>query len=148
MIKVKFPEPDFRIKTENNKDFLFDPIRKQWILLTPEEWVRQNFVQFLVKEMLYPVQLIAIEKEIRLGTLKKRFDILVYDKNTKPWMLVECKADGVVAGESAFHQALRYQIVLPAPFIIVTNGNQTRGWHNEGGVLSQLLQLPAWETLS
>jgi hypothetical protein len=145
MIKVNFPEPDFRIKTENNKDFLFDPIRKQWILLTPEEWVRQNFVQFLVKEMLYPLQLIAIEKEIKLGTLKKRFDVLVYDQYTKPWMLIECKAGDVSAGETAFHQALRYQIVLPAPFIVITNGNNTQGWHNDGGILKPLTGLPLWE---
>lgn len=114
-------------------------------MLTPEEWVRQNFVQYLVKEMLYPVQLIAIEKELKLGTLKKRFDILVYDKDTKPWMLVECKAPEVLAGESAFHQALRYQIALPAPFIIVTNGSLTQGWHNESGVLKSLTVLPLWE---
>ena len=72
MIKVNYPEPVFRFKEEHGKEMIFDFIRKQWLLLNEEEWVRQNFIQFLVQELKYPLQLIAVEKEIQLGDLKKK----------------------------------------------------------------------------
>ncbi len=75
MIVIKYPEPPFRIKKENNQTLLFDPLRKQWIILTEEEWVRQNFVNYLVRVMQYPATLIALEKGIYFGELKKRFEI-------------------------------------------------------------------------
>ena len=75
MIIVNYPEPAFRIKQEEGKDYIFDTIRKRWLLLTPEEWVRQNFIQYLVQVKGYPLSLIAVEKELRLGELKKRFDL-------------------------------------------------------------------------
>ena len=77
MLSINYPEPDFRIKKEEGKEFIFDALRRKWLLLTPEEWVRQNFIQYLIKIKKYPSSLIAIEKEIQLGELKKRFDILV-----------------------------------------------------------------------
>lgn len=91
MIKIEYPPYQPKIKTENGKEFIFDEFRKRWILLTPEEWVRQNFLQYLTQTKKYPASLIAIEKEIKLGELKKRFDLVVYDRNSKPWMIVECK---------------------------------------------------------
>ena len=78
MLVINYPEPNFRIKTEDGKEYIFDSFRKKWLLLTPEEWVRQNFVQYLTQVMHYPASLVALEKEIWLGELKKRFDILVY----------------------------------------------------------------------
>src|SRR5205814_9595968 len=95
MINVVFPEPVFRFKKENEVEFVFDNIRKQWLVLNEEEWVRQNFVQYLIQNLNYPAAFIAIEKEIMLGELKKRFDILVYDRNHKPWMIIECKATAI-----------------------------------------------------
>ena len=91
MIKIEYPSYQPKIKKEAGKEFIFDEVRKHWILLTPEEWVRQNFLQYLILIKKYPSSLIAVEKEIFLGDVKKRFDIVVYDKNTKPWMLIECK---------------------------------------------------------
>jgi len=91
MIVVQYPEPQFKMKTENGKQHIFDSIRKIWLLLTEEEWVRQNFVNYLITQLHYPSSMIALEKEISLNDLKKRFDILVYDKQHKPWMLIECK---------------------------------------------------------
>lgn len=142
MISVQFPEPSFRTRQENEQDFIFDPIRKKWILLTTEEWVRQNFVQYLVREKKYPATLIALEKELRLGELKKRFDILVYDKNHKPFMMIECKSPAVQLGEPVLQQVLRYNISIPVEYIIITNGNQTFGWVRKDNSLELIKEIP------
>ena len=144
MIQVNYPEPVFRFKEENGKEMIFDFIRKQWLLLNEEEWVRQNFIQYLVQEMKYPVALIAVEKEIQLGDLKKRFDILVYDNDHKPWMLVECKAKEITLDENVLHQVLRYNISMPATFLVITNGHFTYAWEKVGGELKELEQMPLW----
>jgi hypothetical protein len=144
MIEVLYPEPKFRMKTENGKRFIFDQIRKTWLLFTEEEWVRQNFVSYLVNRLNYPSTLIAMEKELLLNGLKKRFDILVYDTGHQPWMLVECKEPGVKLSEDVLQQVLRYNITLPVPFIIITNGHSTLGWKKEGSGLVLLKEMPAW----
>lgn len=145
MIKVNYPEPVFRFKEENGKELIFDFIRKQWLLLNEEEWVRQNFIQFLVQEMKYPIELIAVEKEIQLGELKKRFDILVYDRNHKPWMLIECKASEIDLDEKVLMQVLRYNISMPANFLVITNGHVTYAWEKSGSELKEILQMPIWK---
>lgn len=142
MIEIKYPPPDFRIKTEKEVEYIFDTIRKKWIVLTPEEWVRQNFIQYLISVKNYPASLIAVEKEIRLGELKKRFDILVYDKQHQPWMMIECKASSVPLGEDVLAQLLRYHIGMAAPFLIITNGNITYGWEKNANELVVLENLP------
>jgi hypothetical protein len=144
MIKVNYPEPVFRFKEENGKELIFDFIRKQWLQLNEEEWVRQNFIQYLIQEMKYPVALIAVEKEIQLGDLKKRFDILVYDNDHKPWMLIECKAGEITLDENVLHQVLRYNISMPATFLVITNGLFTYAWEKMGGELKELEQMPVW----
>src|SRR5690349_2596195 len=125
MISVSFPKPDFNIKKEGEKRYIFDNIRKTWLLLTEEEWVRQNFVACLIKTLKYPASLIALEKEIYVNELKKRFDVLVYDKTHKPWMLVECKAPHVALSEDVLQQVLRYNISVPVQYIVITNGEAT-----------------------
>jgi len=145
MIKVNYPEPVFRFKEENGKEMIFDFIRKQWLLLNEEEWVRQNFIQFLVQELKYPSELIAVEKEIQLGDLKKRFDILVYDRDHKPWMLVECKAGEIALDEKVLFQVLRYNISMPANFLVITNGQFTYAWEKISGELKDILQMPVWK---
>ncbi len=142
MIKVQFPEPAFRIKQEAGKEYIFDPLRKKWILLTPEEWVRQNFVQYLTGIKNYPAALIAIEKEIQLGELKKRFDVLVYDNSHQPWMMIECKEMNVVLDETVLQQVLRYNISVPVRYLIVTNGSYTFGWEKAEGRLIEMAELP------
>jgi hypothetical protein len=132
------------MKKEKGKEFIFDTIRKQWLLLTEEEWVRQNFVQSLVQEHHYPVTMIAIEKEILLGELKKRFDILVYDKEHKPWMLVECKGGNIKLDEAVIEQVLRYNISIPASFLIITNGHYTYGWEKLGMEMKEIERMPQW----
>ena len=145
MIKVNYPEPVFRFKEENGKEMIFDFIRKQWLLLNEEEWVRQNFIQFLVQELKYPLELIAVEKEIQLGELKKRFDILVYDRDHRPWILVECKAGEIVLDEKVLLQVLRYNISMPANFLVITNGQFTYAWEKINGELKEIPQMPVWK---
>lgn len=146
MIIIKYPAPSFKLKHENNQHFVFDAIRKTWLLLTEEEWVRQNFLQYLVTELRYPSSLIAIEKEVELNGLKKRFDILVYDENHQPWMLIECKGPQVFLNDVAFEQVLRYHISIPVPFLVITNGESTFGWQKKNDKLTLLAELPEWDT--
>ena len=145
MIQVNYPEPVFRFKEENGKEMIFDFIRKQWLFLNEEEWVRQNFIQFLVQELKYPLELIGVEKEIQLGDLKKRFDILVYDRDHKPWMLVECKAGEIDLDVKVLYQVLRYNISMPASFLVITNGNYTYAWEKAGDELKEIQQMPLWK---
>jgi hypothetical protein len=142
MIMVQYPEPQFRTKIENGKRFIFDAIRKMWLLLTEEEWVRQNFLNYLIFELHYPSTLIALEKEIILNDLKKRFDILIYNATHKPWMMVECKASSVRLSETVLQQLLRYNISVPVDYMIITNGSSTIGWKKENGELKMLEELP------
>lgn len=143
MIKIAYPSYPFKIELREGKEHIFDPLRKKWVRLTPEEWVRQNFLQYLLQEKQYPASLIAIEKEILVGELKKRFDILVY-KNDQPWLLIECKEMNVPVEETVFHQLLRYQSALDASYIIITNGNETKGWHVKEERPQQLTDIPSY----
>ncbi len=144
MIAVQYPEPEFKMKKDGDKRYIFCIIRKQWFLLTEEEWVRQNFVQYLITVLNYPTTLIALEKELRLNELKKRFDILVYDTDHKPWMLVECKEPNIVLNENVLQQVLRYNMTVPVEYIVLTNGSNTIGWQKKDGQLHLLTELPKW----
>jgi len=145
MVVINYPEPVFRVRKQNGTEEVFDPLRKKWIVLTPEEWVRLNFIQFLLEVKKYPVSLIAIEKEIKLGELKKRFDILVYNSKHEPWLMVECKAMDVQLNEGVLQQLLRYNMGLQVPFIIITNGNYTMGWKKGETGLHEINELPGHE---
>lgn len=145
MIAVNFPEPVFRLKKENDAEFIFDAIRKQWLVLNEEEWVRQNFVQYLIQTLHYPAAFIAIEKEIMLGELKKRFDILVYDRDHRPWMMIECKSPAINLNDAALQQVLRYNISVPVSFLVITNGHYTFGWERSGRELNLIQQMPLWK---
>ena len=144
MIRITYPEPQFKIKEEGGKHFIFDTIRKTWLVLTDEEWVRQNFVHYLINSLHYPATVFALEKEIMLHNLKKRFDVLVYDHQHQPWMLIECKGPNVPLNEEVLQQVLRYNISVPVPFIVLTNGKTTIGWRREKEGLQLLQELPAW----
>ncbi|HJU46024.1 MAG TPA: type I restriction enzyme HsdR N-terminal domain-containing protein, partial [Chitinophagaceae bacterium] len=132
----------FKIKEEEGRKLIFDAIRKSWMVLTPEEWVRQNFIQYLTEVKQYPSSLIAIEKEILLGELVKRFDILVYDKDHKPWMIIECKGMESPLDESTLEQALRYNISVPVPHLVITNGSYTFAFRKNETALEMLEELP------
>ena len=143
MIVLNYPSYPFKIKPIAGKDQIFDPFRKTWIVLTPEEWVRQNVLQYLVQVAKYPASLIAVEKEIKLGELSKRFDIVVYN-NDIPWMIIECKEANVKINETTMHQILQYQQVLSAQYLIVTNGHETLGAKIESGKLQALQNFPEY----
>lgn len=142
MVTVRFPEPSFKIKADKGKDFIFDPLRKKWVVLTPEEWVRQNFIQYLVQEKKYPDTLISVEREIQFGELKKRFDILVYNRQHQPWLMVECKSMDVALKEEVLHQILRYNSSVPVGYLVITNGKECRAWIITEGTLNELADLP------
>jgi hypothetical protein len=142
MIKIEYPPYLPKIKKENNTEFIFDTIRKKWIILTPEEWVRQNFLQYLIIQKKYPATLISVEKEIKIVDLKKRFDIVVYDNNTKPWLIVECKEMNVPLNEKVIDQILRYNITLQAPFLAITNGSYCMAFACVANQLIPITELP------
>ena len=143
MIVLEYPSYPFKIKALNGKDQIFDPFRKIWIVLTSEEWVRQNLLQYLVQSLHYPSGLIAVEKEIKLGELSKRFDIVVY-KNEKPWMIIECKEAKVALNEKTMNQILQYQQVLTAQYLFISNGHETMGAKIESGKLQSLQNFPEY----
>jgi hypothetical protein len=142
MLTINYPAPAFRIKEENGAELIFDGLRKRWIALTPEEWVRQNFVQYLLQVKNYPASLIAMEKKIKLGELTKRFDILVYDNNHRPWMMIECKAQTVRLESKVLEQVLRYNISVPVTYLIVSNGDDHYGWVRSSGDLLLIDEFP------
>ncbi len=145
MLVIDYPKPEFRIKKEGEKEFIFDALRKKWLLLTPEEWMRQNFIQYLIRVKNYPATLIATEKEIQLGELKKRFDILVYNSRYQPWMMIECKAADIKLNDAVLQQILRYNISVPVSLIVITNGKLTFGWQRTGNDLELINEIPDWQ---
>lgn len=145
MIKIEYPSYQPKIKKEQEKELIFDEVRKQWVMLTPEEWVRQNFLQYLVQVKKYPASLIAVEKEIALGELKKRTDIVVYNTNGKAWLIVECKEMNVALDEKVLQQLLRYHLALPVPFLIITNGNYCFGFEKKKNEFVEINDLPEYQ---
>lgn len=143
MLKIAYPSFDFRFKKENEKEFIFDEIRKKWVRLTPEEWVRQNFVQYLLQVKKYPSSILAIEKEIKLGDLKKRCDIVVYRQHV-PWMIIECKEQHVSLNDPVIAQVLRYNISLQVRYLVVTNGERTYAMHLSNETAEPIAVLPEW----
>ena len=122
MLKLSFPNYEFRLKKINQKRFIFDEVRKKYIELNPEEWVRQNCIKFLQKEKKYNKSLISVEKKIRLNNTDKRFDILVYNNTGKCVLLVECKAPNIKINQRSFDQIFRYNQVINAEYLMLTNG--------------------------
>ena len=143
MIVLPYPSYPFKIKAINGKDQIFDPFRKIWVIITPEEWVRQNLLQYLVQTLHYPSSLIAVEKEIKLGELSKRFDIVVY-KNELPWMIIECKEAKVSINEKTMGQILQYQQVLTAQYLFMSNGHETMGAKIASGKLQAMQNFPEY----
>ena len=143
MLKIQFPPHDFKIRQEDNREMIFDAIRKKWVQLTPEEWVRQNFLQYLLKEKKYPAALLAVEKEVQLADVKKRCDIVVY-KNSLPWMIVECKEMNVSLDEKVLQQVIQYNMAVPANYLVITNGSFSYAWQRLNNLLHALDSIPAW----
>ena len=144
MINIEYPEYDFKVRKEKNTESIFDAIRKRWVALTGEEWVRQNFLHYITNVKNYPASLIAIEKEIYLGELKKRCDIVVYGRDTLPWMIIECKEMNERLNAKVLDQILRYHITLPARYLVVTNGSYCFGFEKTQGQFHEIDKLPEY----
>lgn len=122
MQELNLPKYQFKYKEADKKIQIFDAFRKRYVVLTPEEWVRQNFLQYLVTEKKYASSLIAVEAGLKYNELQKRADILVYDKQGNPFLLVECKAPEVKISQDTFDQVARYNMAFKVVYLIVTNG--------------------------
>lgn len=122
MQKLNIPEASLKIINKDGKLYVFDEFRKKDIMLTPEEWVRQHFAHYLVNSKGYPKSLTALEKELKLNNTKKRTDIVIYNTNGLPEIIVECKSSTVKITQNVFDQIARYNLNLKAKYLIVTNG--------------------------
>ena len=114
MQKLNYPSYTFKLKTNENKTLIFDIVRKKYVTLTPEEWVRQHTIHYLFKEKNYPISLMAVEKQLKIRTLRKRIDIVSYTNDGIPFLIVECKAPSVQISQDTFDQIARYNLKLEA----------------------------------
>ncbi len=130
-LPLKYPPFEVQLKNKGSQTFIFDSIRKKWLVLTPEEWVRQHVINYLIAEKQFSPSLISVEKELKLNDLKKRYDIVVYSNDLKPYLIIECKAPYIDLDELVIEQALRYNLILKAPLLMITNGVKDVVFNNE-----------------
>ncbi|HCC69678.1 MAG TPA: restriction endonuclease subunit R [Bacteroidales bacterium] len=150
MKKLNLPAYSFRFKSgEDGKALIFDEIRKKYVVLTPEEWVRQHFVNYLVREKSYPIALLAVEVMFKMNKLVRRADILVYNKKGEPVLIVECKAPEVNINAAVFDQIMSYNLKFRLKYIVVTNGLKHYACliNIENGEWSFLDSIPEYDTL-
>lgn len=122
VIDLNLPEYQAKIQKKDENYFIYDEIRKEYFVLTPEEWVRQNFIHFLINHHGYSKNYFKVEKQFKVNERTKRFDVLIYDKDASPFLLIECKAPEVKISQATFSQIATYNMELKVPFLIVTNG--------------------------
>jgi len=119
---LNLPTYDFSLRKQGQSTEIFDSIRRKFVALTPEEWVRQNLLRYLLEDLQYPAALLAVEMEIGLGKLRKRCDAVLHDRNARPLMIVECKAPEVKISQHTFDQAARYNQALNVDYLLLSNG--------------------------
>ncbi|GJM30163.1 MAG: restriction endonuclease subunit R [Cyclobacteriaceae bacterium] len=122
MIKLNLPDYPLKTRCQGNQDFIFDQFRKKYVLLTPEEWVRQHFLNYLVNDLGYPKSLVKVESGLSVNRMGKRTDILVYSQQIKPFLLIECKAANVPLSDKTFDQLSLYNQAIRAEYLVITNG--------------------------
>ena len=122
MQKLNFPTYSFRFKNSENKTLIYDEIRKKFMVLQPEEWVRQHCVKYLMQEKGFPKSLINVEKELKINNLRKRYDIVVFNPDGSIYLIVECKSAKIKVDQTTFDQIARYNLALNATYLMVTNG--------------------------
>ena len=120
--ELNFPKFEYRFKSTENKVSIFDVIRKKFIILQPEEWVRQHCVHYLINDKNFPKSLINVEKELTINGLKKRYDIVIFNSDGSIFLIVECKSHNIKIDQTTFDQIARYNLVLNATYLMVTNG--------------------------
>ena len=147
MQKLNLPYFDFRFKKdEKNRPCIFDSIRKKWLVFSAEEWVRQNLIRFLVEFLEYPKEIIQIESGLKVNQNQRRSDVLVF-KNSKAIVLIECKAPNVSLTENTLSQALNYNQVYKAKYIMLSNGLKHKVFYVLDGSINQLQELPNFKDL-
>ncbi|MDR1527763.1 MAG: type I restriction enzyme HsdR N-terminal domain-containing protein [Dysgonamonadaceae bacterium] len=143
-----FSPADLKIRRQENKEYVFDRLRKQYVRLTPEEWVRQHFVHYLIEQKHYPEGLLANEVCIALGPVNRRCDTVLYNTLLQPQMIIEYKAPSVSLSQKTFDQIIRYHYCLKAPWLIVSNGLQHYCCRiNEQGEAVFVQEVPEWSEL-
>lgn len=149
MLKLNLPEFDYRLESRDGKLFIFDAIRKKFVHLSPEEWVRQHFVHLMMKRLGYPASLMRVESGLKYNDLNKRSDLLVYRNDLKPLVLVECKAPHVLLGAKVVEQIAAYNKVCQAPLIAITNGIKTYAVLRGTGsnVFKMIQEIPSYQQL-
>ncbi len=122
MQKLNFPKYNFRFKSNENKTLIFDIIRKKFVILTPEEWVRQHTLHYLIYDKKYPVSHINVEKQLLLNDTVKRYDIITFKNDGEVHIIIECKAPSIIINQLTFDQIARYNLALNSDILMVTNG--------------------------
>ncbi|MDR1683354.1 MAG: type I restriction enzyme HsdR N-terminal domain-containing protein [Candidatus Symbiothrix sp.] len=144
MHSLNLPPADLKIKEQNAKTLVFDRLRKQYVRLTPEEWVRQHFIHYLIEQKKYPEGLLANEVSIVLGNVNRRCDTVLYDLQLRPRMIIEYKAPAVTMTQAIFDQALRYNMCLNVNYLILSNGLQHFCCRINGNEYSFLKEIPEY----
>ena len=149
LVQLNFPTYDFRISDIEGKTYIFDIIRKKYVMLTPEEWVRQHIVKFLIDNQ-YPISLISVEKQIKVNHLKKRFDVLVFNKLTTPVMLIECKAPDIKLTQESLNQIALYNTQFKVDYLFISNGIQHLicKFNKEQNKYFAVDSIPTWNNLN
>lgn len=146
--KLNLPDQPVRIKRESGEDRIFDPIRKKWLMLTPEEWVRQSFLLFMNRVHHYPLSLAQTEKRLKLNDTVKRADIVFYDNRLKARVIVECKAPEIKLTNDVFEQLSRYYVALHADVLIITNGMEHFAFSYQNNKVMFLTEIPDFNSLT
>ena len=122
MEKLNFPAFNLLVKSKENKSFIFDSVRKKWLILSPEEWVRQHCIHYLIDYKSYPLGLIQVEKKLKVNNLERRYDIIVFNRDGTINLLVECKRPNISITQKAFDQITQYNLSLSSDYLMITNG--------------------------
>jgi len=122
MKQLNLPSYSFKTKTKNGVEFIFDGIRNKYVVLTPEEWVRQHMIRFFIEEKFFPKTLIGVEVQLKVNNILNRADIVLHDKQGNPLVIVECKAPSVTISQITFDQIARYNMKLKVEYLFITNG--------------------------
>lgn len=149
MTQLNLPAYDFKLDKTDGKTSIFDPVRKKYLFLTPEEWVRQHFVNFLTMHLNYPKSLIKLEGGLKYNKMSRRSDVVVFNRQGNPFMLIECKAPAIKITQKVFDQAAAYNATIKAKYLVVTNGLQHFCCHidQEKASFSFISDIPPFDTV-
>lgn len=142
---LNLPAFEFSVREQGQSRQIYDIVRKRFIALTPEEWVRQNFMRYMIDFLRYPASLLSVERMVKVNGLSQRADIVVYNREGKPWLIVECKAPSVALSQDTFLQAARYNQDLSLPYFVLTNGLEHICLYFNGTQFEFLAALPVFQ---